>query len=265
MFAEILVLKAIFLGIVEGLTEFIPVSSTAHLILASKFIDFSSVKNGVFEVVIQLGAIFAVCVLYRKKLFDSVVNFYRQKSARNFIFNILIAFLPSVIFGLLFYKTIKLLFFSPLVIAWALLIGGLAIIMIERYNIKPKYENIDKITKLHSLFIGLFQTLAMIPGVSRSGATIMGGLLLKLDRKTATEFSFFLSIPTIFSASIFDLYKNYQSLQIGDLELIIIGFISAFLSSIVLIKWFINFISKHDFVVFAYYRVVVGLLLILML
>jgi undecaprenyl-diphosphatase len=262
---EILIIKAILLGIVEGITEFIPVSSTAHLLLASKLIDFSSIKNGVFEVVIQVGAICAVCVLYRKKLFDAVVNFYHQKSSRDFIFNIIIAFIPAVIFGLLLYSIIKLVFFSPAVIAWALIIGGIAIIIIEKSNLKPKCYKIDQISKLQALYIGLFQVLAMVPGVSRSGATIMGGLILKLDRKTATEFSFFLSIPTIFAASIYDFYKNYESLEFNDLGLIFIGFLSAFISSIILIKWFINFISKHNFMAFAYYRIIAGLVLIFVL
>ncbi|MFT6346708.1 MAG: undecaprenyl-diphosphatase, partial [Myxococcota bacterium] len=253
-----IILKAIFLGIIEGLTEFIPVSSTAHLLLSAEFIDFSYVKNDVFEIVIQLGAIFAVCVFYHKKIFKIISGIFHKKSSQDFSLNILIAFLPSAVFGLCFYKILKIMFFNPLSIAIALIIGGIAILLVERMKTKPQTLRIEDLSKLQSLKIGLFQTMAMIPGVSRSGATIMGGLLLKLDRKTSTEFSFFLAIPTIFAASVFDLYKNYQSLSSSELEIILIGFIATFFSSLLIIKWFINFVSTHSFAVFAYYRIILG-------
>lgn len=265
MFEYILIIKAALLGIIEGLTEFIPVSSTAHVILSAKILDFSSIKGGVFEVVIQLGAILAVCVFYRKKILDTFLHFYNQSSSRNFVFNLIIAFLPAAFFGFFLHKIIKEVFFSQLTIALAMIIGGIIILIIERLNIKPKYHEIKNISQLQSLYIGLFQTIAMIPGVSRSGATIMGGLLLKLDRKTATEFSFFLSIPTIFAASLFDFYKNYQDLDSSNLGLILVGFITAFFSSLLVIRWFINFISSHNFTIFAYYRIIVGSILLLLL
>jgi undecaprenyl-diphosphatase len=257
-----LVVKALLLGLIEGLTEFIPVSSTAHLLLSSKLLDFSAISNGVFEVIIQLGAILAVCVLYRKRIFEILLTFHKKQQSRNFILNVIIAFLPAAILGFFFHGIVKSVFFSPIVISYALIIGGVVIMVVERLNIKPKYQNINKISKLQSLYIGLFQVVSMIPGVSRSGATIIGGLVLKLDRKTATEFSFFLSIPTIFAASLYDFYKNYQSFDYGDLELIFIGFISAFISSLLIIKWFIRYVASHNFTIFAYYRIILGLFLI---
>ncbi|MCE3254756.1 MAG: uppP [Rickettsiaceae bacterium] len=259
------IIKAIILGIVEGLTEFIPVSSTAHLLLSSKLIDFSYIKDDVFEIVIQLGAILAVVVLYRKKILDVVLGIFKKKSSQNFVLNIAIAFFPAAIIGLFFHGLIKSLFFNPLSIALAMLIGGFVILLVEKLNIKPKYSEIDDLSAWIALKIGLFQVISMIPGVSRSGATIIGGLCLKLDRKTATEFSFFLSIPTIFAASAFDFYKNYNSFDSSKLGLLLIGFATAFLSSLVVIKWFINFVSSHNFIPFAYYRIALGLILILVL
>lgn len=261
----IAVIKAIFLGVIEGLTEFIPVSSTAHLLLSSKLIDFSYIKNDVFEIVIQLGAILAVCVFYRKKILDVLLSIAHKKSSQNFTLNILVAFLPAAVFGLIFHKMIKLMFFNPLSIAWALIVGGAIILLVEKLDIKPKYSKVEDLSILQSLKIGLFQIVSMIPGVSRSGATIIGGLLLKLDRKTATEFSFFLSIPTIFAASIFDFYKNYNSFDSSKISLILIGFVTAFFSSLIVIKWFINFVSNHSFKIFAYYRILLGLILLVIL
>lgn len=258
-------IKAVFLGVVEGLTEFIPVSSTAHLLLLSKLVDFSYIKDDVFEIVIQLGAILAIIILYRQKIFDVLFNVFSKKSSQNFVLNILVAFLPAAFFGLVFHKLIKLIFFNPISIAIALLIGGILILVVEKLEIKPEYCDVNNLSFKQSFGIGLFQIISMIPGVSRSGATIIGGLLLKLDRKTATEFSFFLSIPTIFAASIFDFYKNYNSFDNDKIYIIIIGFIAAFLSSLVVIRWFINFVSNHSFKVFAYYRIVLGLFLLLIL
>lgn len=261
----IIILKAIFLGIIEGLTEFIPVSSTAHLLLSAEFIDFSYIQNDLFEIFIQLGAILAICTLYSKKIWQVTSGFFTNKTERDFGLNILIAFLPAAFFGLIFYKFLKILFFNPTSIAIALIIGGIVIILVESLNIKPKCKNLDKISKWQSLKIGLFQVLAMIPGVSRSGATIIGGLLLKLDRKTATEFSFFLAIPTIFAASIFDLYKNYQSLDYSQINLLLIGLITSFFSALIVIKWFINFVSHHSFRIFAYYRILLGIAILLII
>lgn len=250
--------KAIFLGIIEGLTEFIPVSSTAHLLLASYLIDFQSVKNNLFEIVIQLGAILAIAVIYHKKIW-SVISNLKDKNSQKFTFNLIFAFLPAAIIGALFHGIIKKIFFSNLVIAIALIIGGIAIIVIERRPVKSTVNEVEKITYKKAFFIGIFQTLAMIPGVSRSGATIIGGLLLGLNRKTAAEFSFFLAIPTIAAASLFDFYKNFSDLSFTNLEIILTGLIAAFISAILVIKWFINFVSKNNFTIFAIYRIALGI------
>lgn len=253
--------EAVFLGVVEGLTEFIPVSSTAHLLISSYLIDFQSVKNNLFEIVIQLGAILAVCVIYRKKIFDVILNLHK-KNNQKFSLNLILAFLPAMIIGGLFHNIIKEVFFSNLVIAIALIIGGIIMILVEKNPKVATTHNIDNITACSAFYIGLFQCLAMIPGTSRSGATIIGGLLLKFDRKVATEFSFFLSIPTIFAASIFDLAKNYQQLTTSNLEIILIGTVAAFLSAILVIKWFINFVSKHSFISFGIYRIAAGIIIL---
>ncbi len=257
--------KAILLGIIEGLTEFVPVSSTAHLLLSAKFIDFSYIQNGVFEIVIQLGAILAVCVFYHKKIFKVASGIFTKKSSQNFTLNLIISFLPAAIFGLLFHKAIKLAFFNPFSIAIALIAGGIVILLVEKLNIKPKFLEVDSITKWQALKIGMFQIIAMMPGISRSGATIIGGLFLKLDRKTATEFSFFLSIPTIFAASVFDFYKNYESFNSDGFSLLAIGFVASFISALIVIKWFINFVSTHNFTIFAYYRILLGAIILMVI
>lgn len=263
MLESIDVIKAIFLGVVEGLTEFIPVSSTAHLLLASYLIDFKSVKNNIFEIVIQFGAILAICVIYRKKICDVLINF-KQQSQQKFILNLILSFLPAAIIGLIFHSFIKAFLFSNLVIALALIFGGIIIIAVDR---KPredsKVKTVDEIKPLTAFYIGLFQCLAMIPGVSRSGATIIGGILVGLNRKTAAEFSFFLAIPTITAASFYDLYKNYSSISATDLDFIFIGLISSFISAILVIKWFINFVSRNNFVPFGIYRIALGILVLL--
>ena len=265
MIETILVIKAILLGILEGLTEFIPVSSTAHLLIASWLIDFSYIKNGVFEISIQLGAIFAVCIFYFKKISNVVLTLHKKKSSRNFAFNITLAFIPAALIGGIFYDFIKEVLFSPYVIAWALIIGGFVIIAIEKTYIRAIYHEIEKLPKIISFAIGIFQSLAVVPGVSRSGSTIIGSLILKLDRKLATEFSFFLAIPTIFGATICDIYKNYEFLDSSNFGIIFIGFLAALFSSLVVIKWLLNFISNHNFIIFAYYRIIAGLFILIAL
>ena len=252
--------KAVFLGIVEGLTEFIPVSSTAHLLISSYLIDFQS-NNNLFEIVIQFGAILAVCVIYRKKILDVVLNL-RQKNNQKFSLNLALAFLPAMLIGGLFHNIIKEIFFSNLVIAIALIVGGILMIFVESKPRKSQIEDIDSIKPLQAFYVGLFQCLAMIPGVSRSGATIIGALLLKFNRKVATEFSFFLAIPTIFAATAFDLLKNFHDLSTSGLELILVGTIAAFLSAILVIKWFISFVSKNNFIPFGIYRIIAGIIIL---
>lgn len=256
-------IKAIFLGIIEGLTEFLPVSSTAHLLISSYLIDFQSIKNNVFEIVIQIGAIFAICLIYRKKLFDVALNLNEKKSQK-FLSNLILAFIPAALIGLALHGFIKEYLFSNLVIAIALIIGGIAMIIIDQKPRKSTIEEVDNIKPLKAFYIGLFQCLAMIPGVSRSGATIIGGLLLGLNRKTAAEFSFFLAIPTIAAATVFDLYKNFSQLTFSNAEIILAGLFSAFISAILVIKWFINFVSKNNFVIFGIYRILVGILILVL-
>lgn len=259
------IFKAALLGIVEGLTEFIPVSSTAHLLLTSYLIDFTSIQNNLFEIVIQFGAILAIVVIYRHKIFDLLINF-KQKSQQHFILNIILAFLPVAIIGGVFHSLIKELFFGNFTIALALIIGGIIIIFIERSLAKTidktKEQEIEKINPLKAFYIGCFQCIAMIPGVSRSGATIIGGILLGLNRKTATEFSFFLAIPTIAAASFYDIFKNYSSLTLENCELIIVGLLSSFISAMLVIKWFIGFVSKNNFTAFGIYRIIVGVIIL---
>lgn len=262
MFDLVDLFKAVFLGVVEGLTEFIPVSSTAHLLISSYLIDFQSVKNNLFEIVIQLGAILAVCMIYRKKICDIILNLH-QKNNQKFSLNLALAFLPAMLIGGIFHDIIKEIFFSNLVIAIALIIGGAIMIFVERTPKTTSVKDIEQITPLNAFYIGLFQCLAMIPGTSRSGATIIGALLLKFDRKVATEFSFFLAIPTIFAATAYDLLKNFRELTTSNLEIILIGTAAAFFSAILVIKWFISFVSKNSFIPFGIYRIVVGILILL--
>lgn len=261
MFELANIAKAVFLGIIEGLTEFIPVSSTAHLLLASRLIDFSSISGNLFEIVIQLGAILAICVIYRGKIFDLICNF-REKSQQKFILNLILAFMPAALIGALFHSFIKSWLFGNTVIASTLIIGGILMIAIERKPRESKFDDLKNITPLTSFYIGLFQCFAMIPGVSRSGATIIGGLLLGLNRKTAAEFSFFLAIPTIAAASAFDFYKNASELTSSGFGLIIVGLLASFFSAILVIKWFINFVSKHNFIAFGFYRIALGILVL---
>ncbi len=255
------IIKAIFLGVIEGLTEFIPVSSTAHLLLASYLANFQSIKNNLFEIVIQFGAILAICVIYRAKIFNVICHF-KEKSQQGFILNLIIAFLPAAIIGATFHSFIKEYFFSNLVIAFALIIGGIFMIIIERKPQTEKVSDIDNI-KPHTAFcIGFCQCVWMIPGVSRSGATIIGGILFGLNRKTAAEFSFFLAIPTIAGASFYDLVKNSSELTTTSIEIILVGLLASFFSAILVIKWFINFVSKNNFISFGIYRIIVGILIL---
>lgn len=254
--------KATFLGIVEGLTEFLPVSSTAHLLVSSYLINFESIKNDMFEIVIQVGAILAVCLIYRKKILDVIFNL-DQKHNQKFSFNLALAFLPALVIGGIFHDIIKQLFFSNLVIAITLITGGIIMIIVEMKPQQSKVESLDDISPKQAFYIGIFQCLAMIPGTSRSGATIIGALLLKLNRKVATEFSFFLAMPTIFAATAFDLLKGIHDIDMSGIELIIAGTIAAFVSAILVIKWFLSFISNNSFIAFGIYRIVAGIFILI--
>jgi len=251
------VFKAVISGAIEGLTEFIPVSSTAHLMLFSWLVDFNSVKNNLFEIVIQLGAILAIIITYRKKILTIFIE-YKNKTHQKFLLNLIFAFLPAAIIGAAFHSIIKTLFFSIFSISIALIVGGIVMIIVDRKERKSSVGDIEKINWRQALAVGIFQCIAMIPGVSRSGATIIGGLLSGLNRKIATEFSFFLSIPTITAATFYDIYKNYSDLTFSNIEIIFIGFLASFISAALVIKWFIGYVSKHNFILFAIYRIVLG-------
>lgn len=253
------------LGLVEGLTEFIPVSSTGHLILLIDLLGFQGPPGKLFEIVIQLGAILAICWLYRNRLIQSVAACHLDSGKRSFLINIVIAFLPSAVMGLLLHGFIKSVLFNPLVVAVMLVVGGILILLIERYKPAATHHDLERMSWKLALQIGFCQTLAMIPGTSRSAATIMGAMLFKLDRKAATEFSFFLAIPTMLSATLYDFYKNADNLTADGLGLIAIGFVAAFLTALLVVRTVVGFVSKHGFAPFAYYRIAVGSLMLFIL
>jgi len=258
----ILVVKALILGIVEGITEFLPISSTGHLILAGDLLNFNDETGKVFEIVIQLGAILAVCWVYRNKLFDVVRNLPRQRDAQRFTMNLIIAFLPAAILGVMFIKTIKEHLFKPVPVALAFIIGGLLILWAERREHRIVVERVDDMRFRDALKVGCAQALALIPGTSRSGATIIGGLLFGLSRQAATEFSFFLAIPTMFAATVYDVYKHRDLLHLHDLWVFAIGFVAAFISALFAVRGLLHYISRHDFTVFAWYRIAFGLVVL---
>ena len=253
-------LTAILLGLVEGLTEFIPVSSTGHLLLLGHFLGFQSTGK-TFEIVIQLGALLAIISVYFKRLWTLATRWPFDAEARRFLIGLLVAFLPAVVIGFLAYGFIKtVLFETPLVICVALIIGGVLLLWLDRMRKVPAYLDADRYPFRVYFLIGLFQCLAMIPGVSRSGATIAGGLLLKTDKRSAAEFSFFLALPTMGAAVAYDLLKNYQTLDFSDIGLIVIGFVVAFLSALAVVRFLLDFVSRRGFGVFAWWRIVVGLI-----
>ena len=253
------ILIVILLGIVEGLTEFIPVSSTGHLVLAGELLGFDSASAGTFEIVIQLGAILAVLVLYWRRFYDVLLGLFRwDPGAVAFTRNIALGFLPSAVIGLLIYKAVKAMLETPEIIAVALIVGGIAILLIERVVKHPDTASVEEMRWTTALGIGCIQCLSMIPGVSRSGATIMGALSLGVERKTAAEYSFFLAIPTMLAATGYDLYKNAGALGQSGWSEIAVGFVVSFVVAIVVIRWFIGIVSRHGFAPFAWYRIVVG-------
>ncbi len=256
------IFHAIILGIVEGLTEFLPVSSTGHLLITRELLGFDGVQGNVFEFAIQVGAILAVCVLYFKRL-SKVALTLNKKGSRNFVYAILIAMLPAVIVALLFNDWITEHFFNITSIAISFIIGGIAIIIIENYMGKKNLINeVEKIDRKTAMKIGIVQCLSMIPGTSRSGATIMGSLLFGLDRKTAAEFSFFLAIPTIIGATVLNLYKTWGSIDDDAIHLILIGGAVSFVTALIVVNALIGFVSNHGFKPFAYYRILAGVLLL---
>jgi undecaprenyl-diphosphatase len=260
--------QAALLGIVEGVTEFLPISSTGHLILIQDMLGFKGPPGQVFPVVIQFGAILAVCWLYRQKLIDVLVGLPRDPAARRFTLNILLAFLPSAIIGLLAYRVIKEVLFSPVIVAVALIVGGIAILLIERLpwvNRPDAYDSVEQLPFRRALAVGFFQCLAMIPGTSRSAATIMGALLVGVSRRAAADFSFMLAIPTMLAAASYDLYKNRAAMTVDALEVIAVGFLASFIVALLVVRWVLGYVSRHGFAPFAYYRIVFGSLMLILL
>lgn len=265
-----LTLTAIMLGILEGLTEFIPVSSTGHLVLATRFLGYNEAQWAVFNIVIQLPAIMAVVVLYWRTFWNVLVGLFRRDvESIRFTVNVLAAFVPAAILGVLLKHEIDLLLETPVVVAWALVLGGFAILLIERFEKQDEYQPVGRMSLPRAVLIGVFQCLAMIPGVSRSGATIMGALALGTNRRTAAEFSFFLAVPTMFGATAKQLWDNRHELAAGTAQvgwhLIAIGSVMSFVVALVVIRLFLNYVSRNGFAPFAWYRIIAGTAAIVLL
>lgn len=261
-----LAIKAFIMGLVEGFTEFLPISSTGHLILAGSLLDFTGEKVKVFEIAIQAGAMLAVCWEFREKIMAVIKGLFHDRLSQRFALNVLIAFLPAAILGVLFARYIKAVLFAPLPVALAFIVGGLIILWVERRNrFRPYLARIDSVedmTAMDAFKIGCAQAFALIPGTSRSGATIIGGMMFGLSRRAATEFSFFLALPTLFGATIYSLYKARDLLSAADIPLFTVGSVAAFVSAFLCVRWLLRFISTHDFSIFAWYRIVFGIVVI---
>ena len=260
----VLLLKAAIMGVVEGLTEFLPISSTGHLILAGALLGFDDAKAKVFDIAIQTGAIFAVILVYWERIRTTVAVLPTQRQAQRFALNVLIGFLPAVVLGLLLGKAIKAHLFTPVVVASTFIVGGFIILWAERrQQAAVRIQSVDEMGPLDALKVGLVRCLAMVPGTSRSGATIIGGMLLGLSRKAATDYSFFLAIPTLIGAGVYSLYKERALLSVADVPLFTVGLVFSFISAWLCVRWLLRYISSHSFVPFAYYRIVFGLVVLL--
>ncbi len=255
---SILLLKALVLGIIEGLTEFLPVSSTGHLIIAGDLLNYNTEQSKVFKIVIQLGAILAVCWDFRERIGKVALGLQSDPVQRRFALHLIIAFLPAAVLGVLLYSTIKTYLFNPITVASALIAGGLLILYIEKRAYHPRFETVDELSWRTALKVGFAQSVAMFPGVSRAGATIIGGVIFGLSRKAATEFSFFLAIPTMLAATVYDVYKSWDLLHLEDLPVFAVGFVASFIAAMLTVKALLRFVSNHSFVPFAWYRIVFG-------
>ena len=270
----LLLLKSALMGIVEGATEFLPISSTGHLIITGSLLGLTGEVAKVFEIAIQTGAMFAVMWEYRQRLLDTTVGIFTRPTATRFALNVAIAFAPAVVLGVLFGSAIKARLFSPVPVAIAFVAGAFVILWVEarhrrQYGVedlagtrRARVEGIDDITPADALTLGLLQCLALVPGVSRSGATIIGGMVIGLSRKAATEFSFFLAIPTLVGAGAYSLFKERGALRATDLPMFAVGLAFAFVSALICIRWLIRYIATHDFTVFAWYRIAFGLVIL---
>jgi undecaprenyl-diphosphatase len=258
-----LLLDAVILGLVEGVTEFIPVSSTGHLIIAGEWLGQTDARAKTFDIFIQLGAILAIVWLYRARLITALLAARTEPRSRRFFLNLMIAFLPAATVGFLIHDWIKARLFNPAVVAVALVVGGVVILLVERWKPPTKVAEVGDLTPGTALGIGLAQVLSLVPGTSRSGATIIGGYALGLSRTAATEFSFFLAIPVMVAATLYDLLKSWSSLSPADVPFFAVGFLIAFGSALIVVKGFLSYVSRHSFAVFAWYRIIFGLLLLL--
>ncbi|EJE53056.1 undecaprenyl-diphosphatase UppP [Acidovorax sp. CF316] len=260
----VLLAKAALMGVVEGLTEFLPISSTGHLILAGSLLGFDDAKAKVFDIAIQTGAIFAVILVYWQKIRATLVALPRERSAQRLVLNVLIGFLPAVVLGLLLGKAIKAHLFIPVVVASTFILGGFVILWAEKRPAgATRIHEVDDMSPLDALKVGLVQCLAMVPGTSRSGATIIGGMLLGLSRKAATDFSFFLAMPTLIGAGVYSLYKERALLSVADIPMFATGLVFSFFSAWLCVRWLLRYISSHSFVPFAYYRIVFGMVVLI--
>jgi undecaprenyl-diphosphatase len=263
----LLALKAIIMGLVEGFTEFLPISSTGHLILAGSLLDFTGEKVKVFEIAIQAGAMLAVIWEYRARIATVLTGMFSDRKQQKFVINLVIAFLPAAILGLIFSKAIKAELFAPVPVALAFIVGAFVILWVERrHKAMPnavRIETVDDMTMTDALKIGCAQAFALIPGTSRSGATIIGGMFFGLSRQAATEFSFFLAIPTLLGATLYSVLKDRELLSMADLPMFGVGGLAAFVSAFLCVRWLLRYISTHDFTFFAWYRIVFGLMVLL--
>lgn len=255
-------IQALILGVVEGLTEFLPISSTGHQIIVADLLDFGGERAMAFNIIIQLGAILAVVWEFRRKILDVVTGLPTQRTAQRFTINLLIAFLPAVVLGVIFADLIHHYLFNPITVATALVVGGVIMLWAERREHEVHAETVDDITWKDALKVGFAQCLAMIPGTSRSGSTIIGGLLFGLSRKTATEFSFFLAMPTMVGAAVYSGYKYRDLFQPADLPVFAVGFITSFIFAMIAVKGLLKFIASHSYAAFAWYRIGFGLLIL---
>jgi undecaprenyl-diphosphatase len=259
----VVLLKALVLGVVEGLTEFLPISSTGHLILAGDLLGFNDEKGKIFHVAIQTGAMLAVVWEYRARFAHVAVRMFSEPAAQRFVANVVVAFIPAAVLGLAFAKYIKAALFKPVPVAIAFIVGAFVILWAERRDHLVRVERVDDMTWLDALKVGCAQCFALIPGTSRSGATIIGGMLFGLSRRAATEFSFFLAVPTLIAAGAYDFWKSRELFSVGDFEVLGVGLVTAFVSAFLCIRWLLRYIASHDFTVFAWYRIAFGVIVLL--
>jgi undecaprenyl-diphosphatase len=258
----VILIKALILGVVEGLTEFLPISSTGHLIIAGQLLDFNDEKGKVFEIAIQTGAMLAVVWEYRARFARALTGLASDPVAQRFVMNLIVAFLPAAVLGLLFSKFIKAYLFHAVPVAVAFIVGAFIILWVERRPRGTRVDSVDEMTWRDALKVGIAQSFALIPGTSRSGATIIGGMLFGLSRRAATEFSFFLAVPTLIAAGAYDLFKHRDLLSAADVPMFVVGLVAAFVSAFICVRWLIRYIATHNFTPFAWYRIAFGVIVL---